>query len=94
VNQLLELYSRCLKPFKETVTERGGAIAGDRQLRVAVAGAGAFGATTCVCCASSRPKARACAGGGRQPGAARADEAASSTAFPVFASIDALLKAI
>jgi len=76
------------------VTERGGEIAGKRQVRVAVAGAGAFGRNHLrVLGELETERAGVALVAAVEPDAARADAAAKQFGIPVFASIDALLEA-
>ncbi len=100
VNQLLALYSRCLKAVEgKGRGERGGEIGRGRQLRVAVAGAGAFGRNHLRVVRELEAAGADAAGRGValvaavDPDAARAEEAAKQYGIPVFATIDELLKA-
>jgi predicted dehydrogenase len=74
--------------------ERGGEIAGERQVRVAVAGAGAFGRNHLRVLRELETEGVGTAlVAAVEPDAARADEAMKEYGIPVFASINALLEA-
>jgi predicted dehydrogenase len=74
--------------------ERGGAIAGEKQLRVAVAGAGAFGRNHLRVLRELETAGEGVALiAAVEPDAARAEEAKKQYRIPVFPTIDALLRA-
>ncbi len=91
VNQLLDLYTRCLHGGRQ----RGGAIGGDSILRVAVAGTGAFGRNHLrvyheLETAGTAVKLAAAI----EPDAERAAETAAKYGIPVFSSADELLRGL
>ena len=94
MNQLLALYSRCLKAVEGKGAEKEARDRERRQLRVAVAGAGAFGRNHLRVLRELETAGEGVAlVAAVDPDAARAEEATKQYGIPVFASIDELLKA-
>jgi len=82
------------RDVKRLPRERGGEIAGKAQLRVAVAGAGAFGRNHLRVLRELETEGAGVAlVAVVDPDAARADEAGKQYGIPVFASVETLLKA-
>ena len=95
MNQLLDLYRRCLRAVEGAVSrERGSTIASQGILRVVVAGAGAFGRNHLRVLRELETAGQGVMlAAAVEPDAARAAEAAAQYGIPVFASVDELLAA-